>query len=104
MEPPSSPPSSAATPDPNITPNVPPKDVDGEREFAFREREIAAREREVSFREREVKSSPWQNPLVIGVFAAAIALFRNIFAVVSNNRNSRYGWTRSMFPTAAPLT
>lgn len=75
--------------DPINPPNVPLEDSYREREFQLREREIAAREREVSARERETKGSPWQNPLVIGVFAAALALIGNIFVTVSNNRNSQ---------------
>jgi hypothetical protein len=55
----------------------------------LREREITAREREVGAREREIKSSPWLNPLVIGIFVAALGLFGNMWVAVSNNRNSQ---------------
>jgi hypothetical protein len=59
------------------------------RELDLREREVAAREREITAKEAEIKKSPWLNPLVIGVFVAAIGLIGNFVVAAENNRNTQ---------------
>jgi hypothetical protein len=62
-----------------------------ERRFASerkaKEAELALREREVAVKESEVQRSRWLNPLVIGLFAAAIGLVGNIIVAGYNNQN-----------------
>ncbi|MGH9734319.1 MAG: hypothetical protein ACRD8A_07000 [Candidatus Acidiferrales bacterium] len=63
-------------------------DDDRKRELNLREREVAAREREITAKEAEINKSPWLNPLVIGLFAAAIGLIGNCVVATLNNQNS----------------
>jgi hypothetical protein len=54
------------------------------RELDLKEREVAAREKEVATKAAELKSSRWANPLVLGLFAAALALIGNILVAHDN--------------------
>jgi hypothetical protein len=72
-----------------LPPSLPLDNADKKRELDLREREIAAREREVTAKESEINRSPWLNPLVIGLFAAAIGLAGNSVVALLNNRNSQ---------------
>jgi hypothetical protein len=58
------------------------------QELDLRKREVVAREREVALKEREATNSRWLNPLVLGVFAAAVGLLGNIVVAVVNNRST----------------
>jgi carboxypeptidase family protein len=57
-----------------------------ERESADKQREFDLREREVAAKEKELRQSRWSNPLVIGLFAAALGLAGNIWVEHANNK------------------
>ena len=71
-----------------VSVSSPADDAFRKRELDLRERELVAREREVTAKEAEIKKSPWTNPLVIGLFVAAIGLIGNSVVALLNNRNS----------------
>lgn len=72
-----------------MLPASPPHDDDyRKREMDLRERELAAREREITAKETEINKSPWLNPLVIGLFVAAIGFAGNAVVTLLNNQNS----------------
>ena len=48
------------------------------RELDLSQREIAAKEREVAAKEKELQQSRWLNPMVIGIFVAAIGLIGSV--------------------------
>lgn len=73
-----------------VLPGSPPANDDSrKREMDLREREVAAREREIAAREAEINRSPWLNPLVIGLFVAAIGFIGNAVVAALNNQNTQ---------------
>ena len=67
----------------------PPNDANRKRELDLREREVAAREREIAAKEAELNKSPWFNPLVIGLFVAALGFIGNAVVAALNNQNTQ---------------
>src|SRR5882762_3933039 len=67
----------------------PPNDANRKRELDLREREVAAREREIAAKEAELNKSPWLNPLVIGLFVAALGFIGNAVVAALNNQNAQ---------------
>jgi hypothetical protein len=63
--------------------------ADKKRELDLKEREIAAKEREVAVKEAEFDRSRWLNPLVIGLFAAAVGLIGNVVVALVNDSNTK---------------
>jgi hypothetical protein len=59
------------------------------RELDLKERDASAREREVTAKETELGRSRWLNPLVIGLFAAAVGLIGNVIVALVNDRNTQ---------------
>jgi hypothetical protein len=60
-----------------------------ELELRVRERKLELKETEIRAKERELSSSRWINPVVIGLFAAVLALIGNIIVTVVNNQNTQ---------------
>jgi hypothetical protein len=67
----------------------PPDDDHRKRELDLREREVAAREREIAAKEAEINKSPWLNPLVIGLFVAALGFMGNAVVALLNNQTTQ---------------
>jgi len=63
--------------------------ADKARELDLKEREIAAKEREVAAKEMDLQRSRWINPMVLGLFAAALGLVGTILVARVNNQNSQ---------------
>src|SRR5579862_7113886 len=59
------------------------------RELDLREREVAAREREIAAKEAEFNRSLWLNPLVIGLFVAALGFVGNAVVALLNNQTTQ---------------
>jgi hypothetical protein len=59
-----------------------------DRELLLKEQELKLREREVAAKEKEAVTSQWLNPVVLGLFAAALGLAGNIIVTKSNNDNT----------------
>jgi len=58
-----------------------------DRKFELRQHELRLKEREVVVKEHEAKASNrWLNPVVLGLFAAALGLFGNLIVAWINNR------------------
>jgi len=53
-----------------------------EREIEIKEREQRNREEELKLKIAEARRSRWSSPLVLAIFAAAVAAFGNLFAAV----------------------
>ncbi|SAL88769.1 hypothetical protein AWB74_08722 [Caballeronia arvi] len=53
-------------------------------EKAFREREVAVKEKELTIKEAENAASKWRNPLVVAIFAAAVAAAGNAVVALTN--------------------
>jgi hypothetical protein len=49
-----------------------------ELELRVKEQELKLKETEIRAKEREINASRWVNPLVIGLFAAALGLAGNV--------------------------
>jgi hypothetical protein len=60
-----------------------------ELELRVKEHELKLRETEIRAKERELSTSKWMNPVVIGLFAAVLALIGNIIVTVFNNQNTQ---------------
>jgi hypothetical protein len=54
-----------------------------------KDRELNLKEREVAAKEKEVNVSRWSNPVVLGLFAAAVGLIGNVFVARVNNQNTQ---------------
>src|SRR5262249_47883548 len=59
------------------------------RELAIKEQEQSARATEMRLREFEARRSTWTNPLVLAIFAAAIAAFGNAIVAFINGGEQR---------------
>jgi hypothetical protein len=59
------------------------------RELARAEREQATKEAELELKRRELAASQWRSPLVVGIFAAAIAAGGNAWVSYSNANSLR---------------
>ena len=59
------------------------------RELSLREREQESKEAEVQAKWREQPASPWSNPLVLAILAAAIAAVGNAVVATVNGRMQR---------------
>ncbi len=62
------------------------KRLDVEREFAMKQREIALKENELTLKRREASRS-FSNPVLLGVIAATIGLFGNLYVSEKNARS-----------------
>ena len=60
-----------------------------ERELALKEREQATKDVELQLKREEQASSKWWNPLVVAIFAAALAAVGNAIVAVINGRLQR---------------
>jgi hypothetical protein len=60
-----------------------------QEEIAAKKRELDLREREVRAKEEELRRSRWLNPLVIGLFAAALGLIGSVVVARVNNQASQ---------------
>jgi hypothetical protein len=59
-----------------------------EHEQALKARELDLKEREIVAKEQELRQSRWTSPVVIGLFAAALGLFGNIYTARVNSQNA----------------
>jgi hypothetical protein len=73
---------------PIVPPDVNPEPQDKKRELDLKEREIAAKEREVAAKEKET-SNAWRNPVVLGLFAAALGLAGNMTVAWLNAQSTQ---------------
>jgi hypothetical protein len=60
-----------------------------ELEVRLRTQEIKLKEAEVLAKERELTASKWLNPVVIGLFAAALGLVGNVVVTTINSTNTQ---------------
>ncbi|MEJ8850627.1 glycoside hydrolase family 75 protein [Variovorax rhizosphaerae] len=60
-----------------------------QRELLAKEREQATKEAELKLKEAELNASRWRNPLVVGVFAAAVAGAGNAIVSFTNGQFQR---------------
>jgi len=60
-----------------------------DREFKLKERDQQNRDNELRLKERELRSSTWRSPLVVAIFAAAVAASGNAFVVWLNAQSQR---------------
>ena len=60
-----------------------------ELEVLLKQQELKFKELEVRAKEREVASSKWLNPVVIGLFSAALALLGNVIVTTINSSNTQ---------------
>lgn len=60
-----------------------------EKELLLKEREQAAKDAEIELREKEHAVSRWTNPLVVGVWVAAVAAGGNAVVAYSNGASER---------------
>jgi hypothetical protein len=59
------------------------------REIAIKEREQSSKEGELAIKRDEHAASQWRNPLIVGIFAAAIAAAGNAWVSYSNANSTR---------------
>src|SRR5262245_26426507 len=59
------------------------------RELALKEREQANKDAELALKRQEQESSKWYNPLVVAIFAAAVAALGNAIVTMVNGRSQR---------------
>ncbi len=59
------------------------------RDLTLREREQASKEAELATKRREQPASPWSNPLVLAILAAAVAAIGNAIVATVNGRMQR---------------
>jgi hypothetical protein len=60
-----------------------------ELELRVKEQELKLKETEIRAKEREINASRWVNPLVIGLFAAALGLAGNVIVTIFNNQSTQ---------------
>lgn len=60
-----------------------------QEEAAAKKQELGLRQREVTAKEEELRRSRWLNPMVIGLFAAAIGLIGSVIVARVNNQASQ---------------
>jgi len=60
-----------------------------ELEVRLKQQELKFKELEVQAKERELASSKWLNPVVIGLFSAALVLLGNVIVTTINSNNTR---------------
>lgn len=60
-----------------------------EREISIKEREQVTKEAELQLKAKEQSSSQWQNPLILAIIAAALAIAGNAILAFINGRQQR---------------
>jgi hypothetical protein len=60
-----------------------------QEETAAKKQELSFHEREVKAKEEELRRSRWLNPMVIGLFAAALGLIGSVIVARVNNQASQ---------------
>lgn len=58
-------------------------------ELMLKKQELKLKEAKTRVKERELSASKWFNPVVIGLFAAALGLAGNVFLAFINNKNTQ---------------
>jgi beta-lactamase regulating signal transducer with metallopeptidase domain len=64
-------------------------------EIEMSERDHALKEREQALKERQQESSRWTNPLVVAIFAAALAALGNAVVAVVNGSDKHMDRTQA---------
>ena len=60
-----------------------------ELEVRLKEQELKLKEAEVLAKKRDLAASKWLDPVVIGLFAAALGLVGNVVVTTINNTNTQ---------------